>query len=211
MKNMKNTLFLTSAVLFLTFLSICAQASTIVDELERITGEVAKLDLGFGGYVLGNPLTEEQKTIAARNAVKKALKGTYKFKDGEVFVVASRSNDTIIGIYKDYQNATMDTLKSVIGTLMLEHGEPTAMAHDKLVYWTYNENGKIDQDVFDFERGSGGIKSLVTVKFSSTEPIIERKKEGEEKEEKKISAYVMITSDPLSKLFLAQVKSATKL
>lgn len=177
--------------------------------MDRINGKVAGLGLGFGDYVLGKQLSESQKKVAEEHRVEKALEGTYKFMDGELFVIASIFNDTVIGMYKRYQEVPVDTLKSVIGSLMLEHGEPTAMAHDKMIYWTYSEAGKIEQDQFDFQRDSGGIKSLVTVKFSSTEPIVEEQK-PEADGERKLSAYVMITSDPLSKLFLAETRKGNQ-
>ena len=199
---MKNIIFQLSIVALAVFLSNSAQTSTFAEELDTIAGKVATLELGFGEYVLGKQLTGSQKKAAEEHRVRKALEGTYKFTDGEIFVIASARNDTVIGIYKEYRDAPIDTIKAVIGSLMFEHGEPTAMAHNKMIYWTYNEAGKIEQDQFDFQRDKGGVKSLVTVKFSSTEPIIEEKA-AEEAGDRKLSAYVMITSDPLSKLFLA--------
>jgi antitoxin component YwqK of YwqJK toxin-antitoxin module len=196
-----------SLLLFTLLLSIpfSALATTVAEELDRMTGVVAKLQLGFGNYFVGQQLTEAQKVTAQNNSVMKALKGTYKFKDGEVYVVVTAESDTVLGVYKEYKETTFEALKPVIGALMFEHGEPTAMAHNKLIYWTYDKNGKIEQDVFEFARSNGGAKSLVTVKFSSSEPIVEKMKE--EKQEKNISAYAMITSDPLSKLFLAHTKN----
>lgn len=205
---MKKFLTLPFTLLFFLCLPLVCNATSVSEEIERISGEVAKLELGFNNYVLGKKLSTEQRELAEKNMVKKALKGTYKFIDRDVFVIASKETDRVIGLYRDYPDASMQTLKSVIGGLMLEHGEPTAMAHNKMVYWTYNEKGKIEQDAFDIERVSGGVQSLVTVKFSSTEPIVEKaQKEGEQK---KISAYVMITSDPLSKLILARNSAGAK-
>lgn len=206
---MKNILLLPFTLLLFLCLPFLCSATTVNEEIDRVSGEVAKLELGFNDYVLGKKLSADQQDVAEKNMVEKALTGTYKFKDGDVFVIASKETDTVIGLYQDYPDASMETLKSVIGGLMLQHGEPTAMAHNKMVYWTYNEKGKIEQDAFDIERVSGGVQSLVTVKFSSTEPIIEKvQKEGEE--ESKISAYVMITSDPLSKLILAKNSAEAK-
>lgn len=202
---MKYASQLWSFFLILIFAAATAQASAVVKEMNRVAGEVAELELGFGDYVLGRALTPEQKKLGQKNSVKKSLQGTYKFKDGEVFVVAAWEGDIVLGVYKQYPDTTMNTVKSVIGGLMIEYGEPTAMAHDKLVYWTYNKDGRIPQDVFDFERQNGGADNLATVKFSSSERIIteEDKEKAENIEQKKLSAYVMITSDPLSKLFLA--------
>ena len=61
---------------------------------------------------------------------------------------------------------------------------------------------KIDQDTFDIQKDSGGSTALATIKFSSSEMFNAELKE----KDAPISAYLMITSDPLSKLFLAQSK-----
>ena len=208
---MKNLLTLFSALLLTITTAIWAHSTTVTEEFDRVSGEVAGLRLGFGDYHLGARLTDNQKAIAAKNPAEKTVKGTYKFKDGEVFVIASSVGDTVLGLYKEYPETTLITMKSVIATLMLEHGEPTAIAHDKLVYWSYDKNGKIDQDLFDFQRQNGGVKSLAAVKFSSSEPIvIEAENNEATAKEKQISAYVMITSDPMSKLFLVQNPQETQ-
>ncbi len=180
-------------------------AASIVDEINRVAQDVESLGLGFDGYVLGKTLTAELKSASEGNLIEKTIKGTYKFKDGEVFVIASIENDRVLGVYKEYKEVMQDKVKEVVGGLMFEHGEPTAMAHDKLVYWTYDKNGKIEKDAFDFARQNGGAKSLAAVKFSSNEPIAfaDGSTTSTETEQKKISFYVMITSDPLSTLFLA--------
>lgn len=213
MKKILNYLF---AALLCTFPLTPASAATVAEEISRVAGEVANLELGFGRYILGKTLTDEQKKFAFKNPIEKALEGTYKFRDDEVYVVASRENDTVLGVYKVYHQASMDNIKDIVGTLMLEYGEPTAVAHEKLVYWSYNKSGKISQEDFDFSRQSGGMDSLAAVKFSSSEPIASGSAEGERQENAEnqkpveISAYVMITSDPLSKLFLANTAQGQK-
>lgn len=205
---MKPVSVLLTALLF-SCVTTPVQATTVAGELERVAGEVAGLKLGFGSYVLGTSLTEQQKETADQNRIMKALQGTYKFQDGEIYVVVGEENDVVLGVYKSYPEASMEQVKDVVGGLMLEFGEPTAMAHDKLIYWAFDKNGRIPQDVFDFSRQSGGTNTLATVKFSSSKQIrpetstAENVKQDEIAPEKKQSIYVMITSDPLSKLFLA--------
>lgn len=203
---MKNKAFLFCVFLVFIFSTTPLLATTIDQELVRVAGKVAGLELGFGTYILGSSLNDKQKKMAGRSPVDKAMQGTHKFQDGEIFVVVSSENDIILGIYKEYPEATRQQLKSIVGDLMFKHGEPTAMAHDKIVYWTYNKSGKISQDEFDFARQNGGAESLVTVKLSSSGKIfIETDKETTEQEDDTVSSvYVMITSDPLSKLFLAK-------
>ena len=190
-------------LLFVLFLLTSGlKASTIEEEIDRVAGEVAELELGFGDYILGKALNIEQKEMSRQNPIKKSLRGTYKFQDGETFVIAANNDDIVLGVYRHYPESTMEDLKKIIGGLMFEYGEPTATAHDKMIYWTYDKTGKIDQDTFEFQKGNGGTKSLATIKFSSSELF-----SGEAKEDAPpISAYLMITSDPLSQLFLAQTK-----
>jgi len=53
---------------------------------------------GFGGYILGRVLTDEQKDVARQHPIAKALAGIYKFQDDEVIVVADEKSDLVIGI-----------------------------------------------------------------------------------------------------------------
>lgn len=177
-------------------------AASVEEEINRVAGQVAQLELGFSDYVLGKELTGTQKETAAINPIQKSLKGTYKFLDGEIYVVAANNSDIVIGMYKDYPESSMEEIKKMVGALMFEYGEPTTSAHDKMIYWTYDENGKIGQDTFDIQKDSGGSTALATIKFSSSEMFNAELKE----KDAPISAYLMITSDPLSKLFLAQSK-----
>ena len=176
--------------------------ATVEEEIDRVAGEVAKLELGFGEYVLGKPLSESQKSAALQNPIKKSLQGTYKFLDDGIYVIAANDNDIVLGVYKDYPDTSMEKIKKMVGNLMFEYGEPTASAHDKMIYWTYDENGKIGQDDFDSSKDSGGAESLATIKFSSSEMFNAELKD----KNTPISAYLMITSNPLSKLFLAKTQ-----
>lgn len=199
----KNALYISVITLSL-FLCGSAFATSVDEQIKIVADQVAELKLGFGEYILGSSLSDSQKHLSESTRLDKATKGTYKFKDEELFVVASQSDDTILGLYKEYPGADKEAVKTIIGELMLNHGEPTAMAHSKLVYWTYNTSGKISQDDFDFSRQSGGTDSLVTVKLSSSERIVMQEAEDKEEKFETSDMYVMITSDPLSKLFLAK-------
>jgi len=195
----KNLIYLT---LGFVLLGSWAGATTVEEEIVRVADKVSRLELGFDEYILGRTLNKAQKAIAPTNIVEDSLEGTYKFKDQEIFVVAAEDTDIILGVYKQFSDLSMDEIKKVVGALMLEYGEPTASAHDKMIYWTYNDSGKIDQDTFEFEKDNGGTPSLAAIKFSSSERL-----ESEPPQERgDISAYLMITSDPLSKLFLSKIK-----
>ncbi len=188
--------------LIFCLLSSWAEATTVEEEIIHVAAKVSRLELGFDDYILGSKLSDAQKAIVPENIVKDSLEGTYKFKKKEIFVVAAEDTDIILGVYKQFSDVTMAEIKTIISGLMLELGEPTASAHDKMIYWTYNDSGKIDQDSFEFGKENGGLPSLATVKFSSSERLgSEASREGGP-----ISAYLMITSDPLSRLFLAKTR-----
>jgi len=203
-------------LLIISLLITLTPASQLLAEdgasaMNRLGSDIAALKLGLGDYVLGQKLTEQQKDIAQENAIEKTIKGSYKFQDNGVFVVASSTSDMVIGIYKENTTATQQDIKNMVGELMMQFEEPTKMAHDKLIYWAFGKEGIIPQDLFDVAK-SADSEILATVKFSSDQPIrpSEVPTEGAETEVKKsseaASIYVLITSDQLSNIFLAQNK-----
>lgn len=196
------------SVIFLFASHTTGHTSSVSQELYRVAEEVAALKLGFPPYILGEKLTEEQKTEGMKHAIPKSLNGTYKFKDGEVFVIAAEDNDIVLGMYKEFENFDPEQLKNIVGSLMFQYGEPTAVAHENMIYWTYNSKGKISQDTFEFERSNGGAQSLVTIKFSSSDKIGKPSKETLENAEP--YAYLMVTSDKMSTLFLAHTQTTEK-
>lgn len=202
-------------VLLTCLVPYMACGSNGLKELHEIAKEVEKLQLGFGDYVLGSKVNAEQKKQAGKNNIEKTLPGTYKFVDGEVFVVAKSDDDLILGIYKDYPVATREDTKQLVGDLMMRFEEPTTMAHDKVIYWAFNQNGKIKEDEYDFSKKTGETDMIATVKFQSSERIFPDRRKGDvvekgaEKAEqandpdKESALYVIISSNPMSKLFLA--------
>ncbi|GAB6192841.1 hypothetical protein [Desulfocastanea catecholica] len=209
---MKNMYMLFCALLLAITPAAKLAAEDSAAAMVRIGGEVAALQLGLGGYVLGQVLTHEQKAVAREKPVANALEGTYKFQDGEVFVVVQTATDRIIGIYKENGAATREEVKKMVGDLMMQFKEPTTMAHDKLIYWAFDKDGRISEELFDQARQSGGKEVLATVKFSSSVPVFQgseaendEKKEAV-KDEEPAAIYVIITSNPLSKIVVAQSK-----
>ncbi len=203
-------------LLLLSLLITLTPASQLLAEdgataMQRLGADIAGLKLGFDDYFLGQKLTEQQKDNAKKHAIAKTIKGSYKFQDNGVFIVASSKNDMVIGLYKENPTATQQDLKNMVGKLMMQFEEPTKMAHDKLIYWAFGKEGLIPQDLFDMAK-SANSEVLATVKFSSDQPIrpSETPKEGAETKAKEsnepASIYVIITSDQLSNIFLAQNK-----
>jgi hypothetical protein len=186
-------------------------AEDTASAMQRIGKEVAELHLGFGEYELGQVLTDEQKEMAQKNRILKTVAGTIKFKDDDIYVIAKSDNLMVLGIYKMYEEASRQHVKSIVGDLMLRFNEPTTMAHDKLIYWAYKKTGLMAQDEFQFAKQSGDTDIIATVKLSSTtsifpDPSPEEKQQKEAEQSEKSDIYVMITSNPLSKIFLAQNK-----
>lgn len=185
------------------------------EQLRQIAKEVAALQLGFGDYILGASLNESQKKIAGKNGIARTLPGTYKFIDGDIFVIAKADDNTVLGIYKDNPVATRDDVKTMVGDLMMRFDEPTTMAHDKVIYWAFGKNGKVSKEMYNFSKKTGESEIIATVKLQSSVPIhpdsekdaapgekqaVTTKSDGEED---KAGMYTIITSSPMSKLFLA--------
>ena len=198
--------------------------STLLSSLPamaEITGEnpaadVAQLNLGLQGYSIGKKLTIAQKKIAEVHPGQKAYAGTYKFVDQDLFVVVEKKTDSVLAMYKRVPRADKKQLKAMVAALMDRFGLPTAMAHEKIVYWAYNRHGAISEE--DFERAKKnkqipGLGIIATVKLNSEIAITPDKGKGKEKNKTSKSTvvkqpatgtvYFIVTSDPLVKAFLS--------
>ena len=200
MKNISLLLFFLLLCVF-NANSLCAES--IANATKKKAAEVQALKIGFGNYLLGHELSPEQKKLAAKHPLPVAeSKGwTYKFQDKNIFVAADKKTNLILGIYKEQEKASHSDVKTMVGELMMDFGEPTVMAHDKMIYWAYDKKGKVSQEIFEKARETGGLEALVTVKFSSTQPIF---RETQKAEVKTADIYVVITSGPLVSFFMAQ-------
>lgn len=112
-----------------------------------VSDKIADLNIGLNNYIVGKKLTDEQIIIAKANNIEKVVPGTYKFKDKDIFVVASKFDDRVLVIYKSYSKVDKKKIHSLLGSAIMDFGDPTAMAHDKMVYWSYAADGsKISED-----------------------------------------------------------------
>ena len=146
---------------------------------------------------------------AQNNSIAKSVAGTIKFQDGEISVIAQNDTFMVLGIYKYYPGIVRQQMKKTIGDLMLRFNEPTTMAHGKLIYWVYNRGGLITQDEYELVKKAGDTGSIATVKFSSTAtifpgPAADAAPQENDEEESTSDIYVMIISNPLAKIFLAE-------
>lgn len=173
---------------------------------------VKKLKLGFENYTIGSILTSDQVAAAQRNLQEKAYEGTYKFRDNETFVVAEKSSNMVLAVYQSQENVDREQMKKIIAMLMTNFGEPTTMAHDKLVYWAYKKEGKISEEAYNDSKKTGILDVVATVKMNSTIEIFgdiapEKNTDTQEKaaEESSVgTVYTLISSQPLLESFLQQ-------
>ncbi len=195
-------------IMLATF-TLASASQTPVEPTEMLASRVAYLNLGFGNYVVGASLNEDARKQAKLNPVADTYKGTYKFQDGDVFVVVDKETDVILAMYKQNEKANRDQVKSFLGDLMMRFEEPTVMAHSKIIYWAFGPDGLLTENDYRAAKENGEIDILGTVKFSSSNDIRPdaKKAEGESVEEiidPDSEIYAIISSDPLIKRFMAQ-------
>ena len=184
--------------LLLTVLFIF-QTAYAIERTDNLTAKVASLELGINGYTIGTKLSVEKKEYSSSHMLNDAYEGTYKFSDGELSIVVAQKDDTILAIYQRKEKAGIDQAKRMISGLMGLYSEPTAMAHDKLVYWAYNETGKIPEEKYNQSRENAEkLEVLATVKFNSDFSITDRTLD----EQHKGTIYFIISSDRLSEEFM---------
>ena len=183
------------------------------NEFDILAEKVAALNIIRNQYTLGKKLTEDQKKLAKQNAVKDASPGTYKFNDGNLFVVAEKKSDRVLILYEHFEKASKKKGHELIGALVMEFGDPTVFAHGKTVYWAYNNGGKISDKKFNSAKGaSEQLEILATVKLESSEPLMDKDKDKDKdqesaqhaKKEGGQSVYYVISSEPLLKLLKAE-------
>jgi hypothetical protein len=190
-------------VLLSLMLAILLPAGTTAAAASDLGAQVAALDLGMNGYVIGARLTEAQKEIAAAETVADSYEGTFKFRDRDLFIIAAVNDDTILALYQRNDETNMDGARRIVSGLMGLFGEPTTMAHDKLIYWAYTADGKIPEETYTKLRDDNTpAHILATVKFNSSFEITAENFDPENTG----SVYFIITSDPLVREFISRDK-----
>ena len=187
--------FLSMAIFIL--LSICLpHDGAFADELGDIMDRVASLDISRGGYTLGKTLTEKQKKIAPHNLVNHVTPGTFKFKDKNLYIVLEKTTDRIIILYEQYENATAEQVRDLVGSLYLDFGDPTLMAHDKIVYWAFGPEGKLSKKQYQHDKHvKKKLNILATVKLNSDINVL-----GKQEKTEVGNIYFIISSEPVLKL-----------
>ena len=169
--------------------------TTSGEPIELLASSVKELGLGDGAFVIGSRLTGEQIRQAQENLLSDTYPGTIKFPCGDAFVVADENTNLILAVYQRQEAIRADDVKQMVGHLMTRFGEPTSMAHGKLIYWAFDKAGKIEEKTFRESKATGKIDILATVKFSSTLDLIPGM--GNDNTEETGTIYYIITSDRL--------------
>jgi hypothetical protein len=186
---------LSSIVLYI-LLSICLpNHGAFADELDALLDQLASLDISYNGYTLGKTLTEKQKKIAQQNPANHSTPGTIKFKDKNLHVVLEKTTEKIIILYEQYEDATTLKVRDLVGSLYLEFGDPTLMAHDKIIYWAFGSEGKLSKKQYQRDKHvKKKLNILATVKLNSDINVLrkrDKKKAGH--------IYFIISSEPVLK------------
>ncbi len=191
-----------SAITALLIISLYYGCSQQADEITDFSDRVAGLNIQRNDYTLAKALTDKQKKTAQSHAIESASPGTYKFKDNNLFVVVDKTTDRVLILYERYELAGREKIRELVGTLFFDFGDPTVMAHDKTIYWAFDEKGKISEENYRKAKQEGRpLKTLATVKLNSSQKIMEKSGAVESG-----SVYYIVSSDPILKLIGAREK-----
>jgi hypothetical protein len=177
-------------------LSVGAAGTSRADEVTDLFNRVEKLNIRRNDYTLGKVLTDKQKQTAQGNAEEKAGPGTYKFKDNTLFIVADKATDRVLVLYERYEPVSRKKIRELVGALFFDFGDPTVMAHDKTIYWAFDEKGKISEEQYREAKATKKTpQTLATVKLDSSHKVMDSSDPGENS-----SVYYIVSSGPLLKL-----------
>ncbi|MDH4317536.1 MAG: hypothetical protein OEV64_04025 [Desulfobulbaceae bacterium] len=168
---------------------------------DGLVQSVANLKIGYHGYVIGTVLNDEQVKFAQKNLVDDPYQGTYKFRDEtNTHVVVAKDSNMVLAVYRETNGVDAAAVKEVLAELMGSYGDPTAMAHDKIIYWVYGSSGKVGEEEFTRAKETGKIDALVTVKLNSSQAL-----EAVAKGEMEVTdIYFLISSQPILQEFIAE-------
>ena len=182
------------AILILLLLPYSIACSS--DNLSDLLAQVETLDISRGGYTLGKGLTDKQKATALKHPVEAANPWTFKFRDGDLSLVADKATDRVVIIYERYEATTIKKVQTLVGALYLDFGDPTVMAHDTIIYWVFGPEGKLTREQYKKAKKAGGkLNILATVKLNSSMKIV-----GDSTQSSESSVYYIISSEPVLKL-----------
>ena len=184
-------------LLLLPFSSACSS-----DKLSDLLGKVERLNISRGDYTLGKKLTDGQRATALKHPVEAANPWTFKFKDGDLYVVADKATDKVVILYERYATTTIKKIQALVGSLSFDFGDPTVMAHNKIIYWVFDPEGKLTRGQYEkAKQADGKLNILATVKLNSSMKIM-----GDSIRSDEGSVYYIISSEPALKLIKSKWK-----
>ena len=185
-----------SAIMAAVILFVGAAGTSRADEFADLFNRVEKLNIRRYDYTLGKVLNDKQKQTAQVNAEEKASPGTYKFKDKDLYIVADNATDRVLILYERYEPVSGTKIRELVGSLFFDFGDPTVMAHDKTIYWAFDEKGKISEEQYrEAKATKKPLKTLAAVKLDSSHKIMDSSDPGENSR-----VYYIVSSQPLLKL-----------
>ncbi len=194
LKSVKNAILM---LFLLPFLSSCSS-----DKLSNLLVQVERLNISRGDYTLGKVLTDGQRAIAQKHPEDAANPWTFKFKDGDLNVVADKATDRVVILYERKESTTIKKVQALVGALYLDFGDPTVMAHDTIIYWVFGPEGKLTREQYKKAKKAGGkLNILATVKLNSSMKIM-----GDSTRSGEGSVYYIISSEPVLKLIKSKWK-----
>ncbi len=172
--------------------------------------KVENMKKGLDGYILGSTLKKEQQSNSIPSDNDKVKK--YLIND-DLLIAINVKNNKILAINKRFNAVKQLEIKSMIGSLIHDYDEPTAMAHDKMIYWVYDKNGKklTEDDLKNWKDSLKVAKTklplveaikvdtkqvdfdpYVSIKMTSDQPMMTKVKD-----EKLANVYLMVSSEKL--------------
>jgi len=165
--------FVSLILILLLLTSPCSDAHSI--EIEELLDRLAALNLNRHGYTLGRVLTDVQRKTALQYPIKVENSNIYKFQDGDLYIVAEKSTNRVIILYKQYDPAFREKIQKIVGTLFLDFGDPTIFVHDKIIYWAFGPKGKLSEQEYNkIKEEKGKLDILATLKLTSSLEIMKK-------------------------------------
>ena len=130
-------------------LSVAAAGTSRADEFTDLFNRVEKLNIRRNDYTLGKVLTDKQKTNSATQRRGKGRPGNLQIQRQHSFHSgADKATDRVLVLYERYEPVSRKKIRELVGALFFDFGDPTVMAHDKTIYWAFDEKGKISEEQY---------------------------------------------------------------
>ncbi|OCC14253.1 hypothetical protein DBT_2325 [Dissulfuribacter thermophilus] len=196
-----------SVCLILVSVSIVwAGESRIPDSLIK---DIQKLDLGRAGYRLCYPLSEEQLRKAEEQSLPPTAEGTFRFKDGDLQIVAEKDSNLVILISEYHKVWSRKAIKDLVGSFTLGYGFPTTTAHGQTLYWFFSADGELldENNYKDYITQNGNGSVIATIKVQTTSFLRSERDKGKGdgvSSDEPDSGYYLIYSSPILEMFVKQ-------